>query len=120
MHDLNTVLRAIEAVGSSDRMPGETAVPTFGRILREIESQSHPHRHLRGLIRKLAAATGTVCTTELLEAYEDAAGHRTDEDQTRAYRELIRDGNLKRMPSPGAFLLSCGVPKLLRDGSRPE
>jgi len=37
-----------------------------------------------------------------------------------AYRVLSQDETLKKMPTPAQFLAACGVPKIYRDGTRPE
>jgi hypothetical protein len=44
----------------------------------------------------------------------------TDQDMDTAYRVLSQDETLKKMPTPAAFLSACGVPKVYRDGTRPE
>lgn len=114
------VLSALKIIAERERHQGESALPTLGMVLKEMRRQSHPHKHLREIISKLAEGFGQEANEEMLTLYQDTAGHRTDEDLDRAYRVLREDENLRRMPSPGAFLAACGIPMVYRDGSKPE
>ena len=53
-----------------------------------------------------------------LNAYLATVGHRTDADLNKAYHLILRDSRF--MPTPSELLESCGIPKVFRDGSRPE
>jgi hypothetical protein len=114
------VIATIQKIAESPRRDRETACPDFGTLLVVIRSIRHPQRHLRGIVAKLARIFGVTADEELLGLYEEVAGHRTDEDMDQAYQNILRDETLKRMPTPGQFLERCGVPKVYRDGTRPE
>jgi len=114
------VLRVLKTIAESPRRDRETACPDFGTLLVAIRSIRHPQRHLRGIVAKLARIFGVTVDEELLSLYEERVGHRTDQDMDTAYRVLSQDETLKRMPTPAMFLAACGVPKVFRDGTRPE
>lgn len=121
--DTELVVRALESLRDSERGQGETALLSPGRVLREMRTVSepnHPHAHLRMLVRKMAKAFRVDADEELLQAFADVAGHRTDGDQDRAYAALMRNGEHKFMPSPGAFLSACGLMTERRDGGKVE
>lgn len=101
---LDEVLQAIGTLGRTERRQGETALPSLGRILREIAEQNHPHRFLRESVRKMAALFQQEVTPELMAVWEDTFGHRTDEDIKAAYDQVIRESELRRMPTTGTFL----------------
>ena len=114
------VIATIQKIAESPRRDRETACPDFGTLLVAIRSIRHPQRHLRGIVAKLARIFGVTADEELLSLYEERAGHRTDQDMDTAYRVLSQDETLKKMPTPAQFLAACGVPKIYRDGTRPE
>lgn len=118
--DGKQVLEALKVIAEQERRQGEPSLPTLGMVLREMRRQSHPLKHLREIISKLAEGFGQEANEEMLTLYQDTAGHRTDEDLDRAYRVLREDENLRKMPSPGRFLAACGIPKVYRNGTRPE
>ncbi len=117
---VDIVLRAIRAVGEAERRQGEPGLPSLGRILAEIRRYDHPLALLRELVTRLARVHGRDVDEPLLEAYQDALGHRIDADIQAGYRVLMKDETLLKMPTPGRFLLECGPPRLFRDGSKPE
>jgi hypothetical protein len=114
------VIATIQKIAESPRRERETACPDYGTLLVAIRSIRHPQRHLRGIVAKLARIFGVTVDEELLLLYEERAGHRTDQDMDTAYRVLSQDETLKRMPTPAMFLAACGIPKVYRDGTRPE
>ena len=114
------VIATIQKIAESPRRDRETACPDFGTLLVAIRSIRHPQRHLRGIVAKLARIFGVTVDEELLGLYEERVGHRTDQDMDTAYRVLSQDETLKKMPTPAMFLAACGVPKIYRDGTRPE
>lgn len=88
--------------------------------MAEMRRMNHPMKHLREIVTRLARAFGKEVDEDLLQAYQDAAGHRTDEDITKGYRALLENDELRYMPSPAQFRAACGIPKVYRDGTRPE
>jgi len=120
MEPLEDVLTVIQSIADAPRRDRETACPDFGTLLTAVRSVSHPQRHLRGIVVRLARIFGVTPDEDLFTLFEEVVGHRTDEDMDKAYKELSRDENLRRMPTPGRFLAECGVPKIYRDGSKPE
>jgi len=73
---------------------------------------------LYSLAETLGPASRFTLTDRALDAYVLTVGHRTDEDLNRAYRVILRANRF--MPSPSEFLDACGIPKVYRDGSKPE
>ena len=114
------VIDVIGLLGDSPRKSGEPSIPDTGTILALVRDISHPLGHLRSIVRKLCEIFGKECTETLLESYRQVAGHRTDADLDAAYRTILRDETLTRMPSTGRFLEACGVLREYRDGTRPE
>ena len=114
------VIRVLSEIGDTPRRPGELAIPDTGTILLAVRSLKHPHRHLREIVTKLALIFGVTADEELLELYQQEAGHRTDEDLDKAFAAIRGDETLKKLPTPGAFRSACGIPTIYRDGSRPE
>jgi len=115
--DVMAVLREI-----ADRPRGEreTAIPSTGAILLAIASRRHPLSHLRAIVAKLARIFGATADEELFGLYEERVGHRIDADMDAAYLALTSDPTLRKMPTPAQFLQACGIPRVYRDGSRPE
>ena len=118
--NFDDVIRILSEIGDTPRREHEPVIPDTGTILLAVRSLKHPHRHLREIVTKLARIFGVTADEELLELYQQEAGHRTDEDLDKAFMSLRGDELLKRMPTPGAFLAACGIKKINRDGSRPE
>ena len=114
------VISVLRNIAERPRHQGETACPDFGTLLVSIRSIRHPLKRLREIVGALARIWHETADEQFLKLYEDAAGHRTDEDIERAYRALLEDDTLKRMPTPIQFRASCGIPKVYRDGTRPE
>ena len=114
------VIRVLKTIAESPRRDRETACPDFGTLLVAIRSIRHPLKRLREIVGALARIWHETADEQFLKLYEDAAGHRTDEDIERAYRALLEDDTLRRMPTPSQFRASCGIPKVYRDGTRPE
>lgn len=85
-----------------------------------INDRSHPLKHLRQIVRKLGRNFNYPVDEELLEIYQHAAGHRVDEDLTKAYDDIVKSEFIKKMPTSGEFRAACGIPRRYRDGSRPE
>ena len=83
---------------SNERMPG---LLTLGDILYG-----------------LADVFGFNMTDAARDAYIATVGHRTDEDLNKAYLQVLRDSRF--MPKPSELLSACGIPKVYRDGSKPE
>jgi len=117
---VESVLRALESIGNTEPAPGEPTLPSVPRILAEMRKQDHPHKHLRAIVTRLAKAFGKDVDEEFLMIYQDTAGHRTDEDLDRAYKTLRESDDLKYMPTSGQFLAACGIPRVYRDGRKPE
>lgn len=69
---------------------------------------------------KIAKGYGRPVDEELLQAYQDAAGHRTDTDIDKAYKEILSNGTSRRMPTPSEFREACGILRVYRDGTRPQ
>lgn len=116
-------LRAVNELSRRERIPGETGLPSLGtilRVMRELDEATHPLCHLRRIVRKLCVNFGEPCTEERLELFQEVAGHRTDADLDAAYREIVRDETIKRMPTAGVFLKACGLLRVRRDGTKPE
>ena len=114
------VISVLRNISERPRHQGETACPDFGTLLVSIRSVRHPLKRLREIVGALARIWHETADEQFLKLYEDAAGHRTDEDIERAYRALLEDDTLRRMPTPSQFRVSCGIPKVYRDGTRPE
>ena len=114
------VISVLRNIADRPRHQGETACPDFGTLLVAIRSIRHPLKRLREIVGALARIWHETADEQFLKLYEDAAGHRTDEDIERAYRALLEDDTLRRMPTPSQFRASCGIPKVYRDGTRPE
>jgi len=114
------VLLIIDKIAESSRRDWETACPDFGTLLVAVRSIRHPLRHLREVVGRLARIFGVTVDEEMLESYQEEAGHRTDEDLDKAYAAIRGDETLKRMPRPAEFRAACGIPKIYRDGSNPE
>ena len=70
------------------------------------------------IIYGLAEVFGFNMTDRARDAYIATVGHRTDEDLNRAYLSVLRDSRF--MPRPAELLAACGIPKVYRDGTRPE
>ena len=120
--NVSVVLAALEELGRTERAEGESAVPSLGRVLREvrrIENLSHPLAHLREIITKLARIFNVKADEDFLILYQEEAGHRTDADLDKAYKAIRGDDTLKKMPTPGQFRAQCGIPRIYRDGTRP-
>ena len=73
---------------------------------------------LADIIYGLAEVYGFNMTDRARDAYIATVGHRTDEDLNRAYLSVLRDSTF--MPRPSTLLAACGIPKVYRDGSKPE
>lgn len=73
---------------------------------------------LADIIYGLAEVYGFNMTDRVRDAYIATVGHRTDEDLNRAYLSVLRDSTY--MPRPAQLLSACGIPKVYRDGSKPE
>lgn len=114
------VLPVLQEITESPRRAHETALPDLGTILGLIRDRTHPLAHLRGIVRKLALIFGRTADEELLVLYQEEAGHRTDADLDKGYAAIRGDGALKKMPTPAQFRAACGIPKVYRDGTRPE
>ena len=117
---LEYVLKALQAIAETPRRKGEAGLPTLGMVLREIRKYTHPLSVLRELVSKLARAYGAEVDEEMLEVYCDVLGHRTDMDLQAGYKSILREESIKKMPTPQQYLSWCGIPKVFRDGSRPE
>ncbi len=111
-------MQAISLISDTPRREGESAIPDTGMILLVARTISHPLRHLRELVIKIAKGYGRPVDEELLQAYQDAAGHRTDADLDAAYKTILKDETYTRMPTPGQFLAACGILRFYRDGRR--
>ena len=118
--NFDDVIRILSEIGDTPRREHEPVIPDTGTILLAVRSLKHPHRHLREIVTKLALIFGVTADEELLELYQQEAGHRTDEDLDKAFAAIRGDETLKKFPTPGAFRSACGIPKIYRDGSRPE
>ena len=114
------VLSVIEKIATSPRREREAACPDFGTLAVSVRSLGHPLRHLRTVVARLARLYGVIVDEEMLLEYQEEAGHRTDEDLDRAFGVLRGDETLKRMPTPAQFRAACGIPKVYRDGKKPE
>jgi hypothetical protein len=114
------VIVTLQSMADTPRGDHETAIPSTGAILLAVRSLSHPQRHLRELVAKLARIFGVTPDEELFGLYEETAGRRTDKDMDAAYKTLREDPELRRMPTPAQFLAACGIPNVYRDGTRPE
>lgn len=113
------VLQALQQIGRRERREGETSLPSLGMVLRvmgELAEPQHKLFHLRQIVRRLCAVFNQEPSEDLLKAFEDVAGHRTDSDLDAAYKAILRDETLKRMPTTGQFLQSCGT---LRERRKP-
>jgi hypothetical protein len=71
-------------------------------------------------VGRLARIYGVTVDEEMLAEYEAEAGHRTDEDLDKALGALRGNETLKRMPTPAQLRYACGMPRVYRDGTRPE
>jgi hypothetical protein len=118
--NFDSVIQAIAFIADTPRRDGETAIPDTGTILLAARTISHPLRHLREVVTKIAKGYGRPVDEELLQAYQDAAGHRTDADIDKAYKQILSWGTGRRMPTPAEFREACGTLRVYRDGSRPE
>lgn len=116
--NFDDVIDGIAKISDTSRREGEAAIPDTGSLLLVIRSINHPLRHLREIVTKLAKGFGRAVDEELLQVYQDVAGHRTDADLDQAYATILRDETIKRMPTPGQFLEACGILRVRRDGSR--
>ena len=114
------VMATLAVLGDTPRRDQEPSIPDTGTILLAVRAHSHPLRHLREIVSKLARNFGKTADEELLQLFQDVAGHRTDADLDVAYRTILRDENFKRMPTTGQFLDACGVLRVRRDGTKPE
>jgi hypothetical protein len=114
------VIATIQKIAESPRRERETACPDYGTLLVSIRSIRHPLRHLRDIVGRLARIYGVTVDEEMLAEYEAEAGHRTDEDLDQALGVLRGDETLKRMPRPSELRAACGIPKIYRNGTRPE
>ena len=54
----------------------------------------------------------------MLEQYQLAAGHKTDEDVDAARRQILRDVNINTMPTTGQHLAVCGSLRNYRERRR--
>lgn len=122
---LELVLRAVRSIGRTERREGESALPSLGRILREMrsiaaEDANLPFRHLRGLVRKMAVNFGVEPSDDLLQCWQDLFGHRTDADLDEGYKSVMRNPELKRMPTTGQFQSILPLLKMRRDGTRVQ
>lgn len=114
------VFAALALLGRTARDPHEPAIPDMGTILKVAHSVNHPLRHLREIVTRLALVFDRPCDEDLLQVFQDAAGHRTDADLDNAYRHFTRSAFLSKMPTTGQFLEACGTLRVRRDGSKPE
>lgn len=117
---IDLVLDALKRIGEAEREEGEPALPSLGRILRGIGAvaeRERPDAYLRSLVRKMASNWNAEPD---LEMWTEICGHRTDADMDTAFRTLMRDDSIRRMPSPAMFLQACGVMKERRDGNPVE
>ncbi len=114
------VIQVIGKISDSPRREHEAACPDFGTLLLKVRDLRHPHRHLREIVTKLARIFGASVDEELLMLYQEECGHRTDEDLDVAYKALRGDESLKKMPTPSQLRAACGIPKVYRDGRKPE
>lgn len=109
---------AIELIGNTPRAPYEPAFPEWGTLLIFVNDQSHPLKHLRQVIRKLAVNFGEQVTETMLENFQQIVGHRTDADIDIAAKSILRNENMTKMPTTGKFLAECGVLRVYRDGRK--
>jgi len=114
------VLFVIEKIAKSPRRDREAACPEYGTLDVAIRSLRHPLRHLREIVGRLSRIYGVTVDETMLTEYQEEAGHRTDEDLDKAFEVLRGDETLRKMPTPAQFRVACGIPKVYRDGSRPE
>jgi hypothetical protein len=114
------VIATIQKIAESPRRERETACPDLGTLLVAIRSIRHPLRHLREIVARLARIHGVTVDEDMLLEYQETVGHRTDEDMDKAFKALRGDETLHRMPSPGLFHERCGIPKIYRNGTKPE
>jgi hypothetical protein len=114
------VIAVLREIGDRPRGEHETAIPNTGAIVQAVRAIRHPYRHLREIVTKLARIFGVDADEAFLTMYQEEAGHRTDEDLDKAYAAIRGDETLKRMPTPAQFRGACGVPKVYRDGTKPE
>ena len=117
---LDDVLATLEAIGNSPRREYESACPDFGTLLLKVRALRHPLRHLREIVTRLARIYGVTVDEEMLLEYQEVAGHRTDEDLDKALAVLRGDETLKKMPRPAELRAACGIPKIYRNGKKPE
>ena len=73
---------------------------------------------LGDILYGLADVFGFNMTDAAMNGYVVTVGHRTDEDLNKAYLQVLRDSRF--MPKPSELLSACGIPKVYRDGSKPE
>lgn len=118
--DQAEVFAAIEEYGDVPQLDHEKAFPDYGTLLLLIEERSHPLRHLRQIVRKLARNYGTVPDATIFSNFEQAAGHRTDEDLDKGFLDILKFSESSRMPTAQQFLRACGIPRIYRDGTKPE
>jgi hypothetical protein len=114
------VIAALERIGNSPRRDHEPACPDYGTILLSVRSIKHPLARLRAIVGQLGRIFGVTVDEELLESYQVECGHRTDEDLEKGFKALLGDESLHRMPTPAQLRASCGIPKIYRDGKKPE
>jgi hypothetical protein len=96
----------------SNEAPGryEPTFPNWPTLKSMVNDRGHEFSHLRTLVRKLAKRFGEQVDELMLEQYQIAAGRRIDEDLDKAYATILRSDQFKRMPTPGEFLWTCGMP----------
>lgn len=114
------IFAVINEYGDAPQLDHEKAFPDYGTLLLLIQERSHPFRHLRELVRKLARNYGAVPDAAMFELFEQAAGHRTDEDLDKGYLDILKFAETHRMPTAQQFLRACGIPRVYRNGTKPE
>jgi hypothetical protein len=118
--DQASVDAVIAEYGDTPQAEREKAFPDYGTLLLLIEDRTHPLRVLRTAVRVLANNYGVVVTPALIQSFESYVGHRTDEDIEKALTDIMKFRESTRMPTTAEFLRACGIPKVYRNGSKPE
>ena len=122
-NSLPLVLQALEKISRTERLVGETGLPSLGtilRVMREIAEESSPLKHLHDTVRQIAAVWHQPCTYDLLAAWDRVFGNRTDADIDKAFAWVMRNGDLRRMPTTGDFFAVMPLMRVDREGKRPQ
>lgn len=113
---LNLVLEAIEDLGKEMRQHWEPACPSLGVILNRVRLKKETPGEVRHIVLSLAKHFAFDADEQMLSDYEEVLGHRTLEDLDKGRRSILRNGDLKRMPTPGQLADACGFMHKRREG----